>query len=111
VCANPLYPVDSNGTSQAIIDARELALQPSIEAVIAAYDAQRRPQTASMVLANRQGGPERCLEIVEQRAPDEFMDLDAVISRAELEEISRSYKCTAGVEPEALNNRPSLGAG
>jgi hypothetical protein len=51
------------------------------------------------------------VEIVEQRAPDGFMDLDAVISCAELEEISRSYKCTAGFEPEALNNRPSLGAG
>jgi 2-polyprenyl-6-methoxyphenol hydroxylase-like FAD-dependent oxidoreductase len=56
VCANPLYPVGSNGTSQAIIDARvlarELALQPSIEAAIAAYDAQRRPQTASRAYAH-----------------------------------------------------------
>ena len=113
--AHPMYPVGSNGASQAIIDARvlarELALQPSIEAAIAAYDAQRRPQTAGVVLANRQGGPERCLEIVEQRAPDGFMDLDAVISRAELEEISHSYKRTAGFDPEILNNRPSLGVG
>jgi 5-methylphenazine-1-carboxylate 1-monooxygenase len=37
------------------------------------------------------------------------VDLDAVISRAELEEISRSYKRTAGFDPEILNNRPSLG--
>jgi 5-methylphenazine-1-carboxylate 1-monooxygenase len=91
--------------------ARELALQPSIEEAIAAYDAQRRLQTAGVVLANRQGGPERCLEIVEQRAPHGFVDLDAVISRAELEEISRRYKCTAGFDPEVLNNRPSLGVG
>ena len=77
----------------------------------AAYDAQRRPQTAGVVLANRQGGPERCLEIVEQRAPDGFVDLDAVISRAELEEIARSYKRTAGFDPEVLNTRPSLGVG
>jgi 5-methylphenazine-1-carboxylate 1-monooxygenase len=113
--AHPMYPVGSNGASQAIIDARvlarELALQPSIEAAIAAYDAQRRPQTASVVLANRQGGPEKCLEIVEQRAPDGFVDLDAVISRAELEEIARSYKRTAGFNPEVLNTRPSLGVG
>jgi 5-methylphenazine-1-carboxylate 1-monooxygenase len=44
--AHPMYPVGSNGASQAIIDARvlarELALQPSIEEAIAAYDAQRR---------------------------------------------------------------------
>ena len=39
--------------SQAIIDARvlarDLALQPTIEAAIAAYDAQRRPATAALV--------------------------------------------------------------
>jgi 2-polyprenyl-6-methoxyphenol hydroxylase-like FAD-dependent oxidoreductase len=113
--AHPMYPVGSNGASQAIIDARvlarELALQPSIAAAIAAYDAQRRPPTAGVVLANRQGGPERCLEIVEQRAPDGFVDLDAVLSRAELEEISRRYKRTAGFDPAVLNNRPSLGVG
>src|SRR5262245_49902202 len=49
--AHPMYPVGSNGASQAIIDAR--GLQSSIEAAIAAYDAQRRPQTAGVVLANR----------------------------------------------------------
>ena len=52
--------------------------------------------------------PERCLEIVEQRVPDGFADLGAVISRAELEEIARSYKRTAAFDPEVLNNRPSL---
>jgi 5-methylphenazine-1-carboxylate 1-monooxygenase len=80
--AHLMYPVGSNGASQAIIDARvlsrELALQPSIEAAIAAYDSQRRLQTAGVVLANRQGGPERCLELVEQHAPDGFVDLDAM---------------------------------
>src|SRR5262245_1344835 len=48
--AHPMYPVGSNGASQAIIDARvlarELALQSSIEAAVASYDAQRRPATA-----------------------------------------------------------------
>jgi 5-methylphenazine-1-carboxylate 1-monooxygenase len=113
--AHPMYPVGSNGASQAIIDARvlarELALQPSVEEAVAAYDAWRRPQTAAVVLANRQGGPERCLGIVEQRAPDGFVEVDAVVSRAELEEISRSYKRAAGFDPDILNNRPSLGIG
>jgi 2-polyprenyl-6-methoxyphenol hydroxylase-like FAD-dependent oxidoreductase len=112
--AHPMYPTSSNGASQAIIDARvlarELVLQPSIEAAIAAYDAERRPPTAGVVLANRQDGPEQCLEIVEQRAPDGFVDLDAVVSRAELEEIARRYKRTAGFDPEVLNTRPSLGS-
>jgi 5-methylphenazine-1-carboxylate 1-monooxygenase len=111
--AHPMYPAGSDGASQAIIDARvlarELALQPSVEAAIAAYDARRRPQTAAVVLANRQGGPQRCIEIVEQRAPDGFVDLEAVISREELEEMTRGYKRLAGFDSEALNHRPSLG--
>jgi 2-polyprenyl-6-methoxyphenol hydroxylase-like FAD-dependent oxidoreductase len=59
--AHPMNPAGSNGASQAILDARvlarELALQPSIEAGVAGYDARRRPATALVVQANRQGGP------------------------------------------------------
>jgi 2-polyprenyl-6-methoxyphenol hydroxylase-like FAD-dependent oxidoreductase len=110
--AHPMYPVGSNGASQAIIDARvlarELALQPNIEAAVATYDAQRRPATAAVVLANRGVGPEKCMEIVEERAPDGFVNLDEVISADELAEISLSYKRTAGFDPAMLNARPSL---
>jgi 2-polyprenyl-6-methoxyphenol hydroxylase-like FAD-dependent oxidoreductase len=110
--AHPMYPVGSNGASQAIIDARvlarELALQPSIEAAVAAYDASRRPATAAVVQANRQVGPEQCMEIVEQRAPDGFTNLDDILSTQDLEEISRAYKRTAGFDPEILNGRSSL---
>jgi 2-polyprenyl-6-methoxyphenol hydroxylase-like FAD-dependent oxidoreductase len=110
--AHPMYPVGSNGASQAIIDARvlarELALQSSIEVGVANYDAQRRPATTRVVQANRHVGPERCLEIVEQRAPDGFTRLADIVSQQELEEIARSYKITAGFEPETLNSQPSL---
>jgi 2-polyprenyl-6-methoxyphenol hydroxylase-like FAD-dependent oxidoreductase len=110
--AHPMYPVGSNGASQAIIDARvlahELARRPSIEAAVASYDEQRRPATAAVVQANREIGPEKCMELVEQRAPDGFRDLDDVISRAELEHIAASYKRTAGFDPDILNNRASL---
>jgi 5-methylphenazine-1-carboxylate 1-monooxygenase len=110
--AHPMYPVGSNGASQAIIDARvlarELALKPSIESAVAAYDEQRRPQTAAVVLANRQVGPEKCMEIVAQRAPDGFSRLEDIISVSELDEIAQSYKRTAGFDPELLNNRPSF---
>jgi 2-polyprenyl-6-methoxyphenol hydroxylase-like FAD-dependent oxidoreductase len=110
--AHPMYPVGSNGASQAIIDARvlarELALRPSIDEAVAAYDEQRRPATAGVVLANRQVGPEKCMEIVEQRAPDGFSNLDDIISRADLEEIARSYKRAAGFDPDILNERASL---
>jgi 2-polyprenyl-6-methoxyphenol hydroxylase-like FAD-dependent oxidoreductase len=112
--AHPMYPVGSNGASQAIIDARvlarELALQPTAEQAVAAYDAERRPATAAVVQANRGVGPEQCMEIVEQRAPDGFSDLDAIITPQELVAISERYKRTAGFDPESLNNRPSLSA-
>jgi hypothetical protein len=75
---------------------------------VAAYDADRRPATAAVVLANRQAGPERPLDLVEERAPDGFANLDDVISYAELEEISHNYRRTAGFDPEILNRRPSL---
>jgi len=110
--AHPMFPVGSNGASQAIIDARvlarELALQPSLEKALIAYDAQRRPATAAVVAANRQLGPEQCMELVEKRAPNGFTNLDEVISREEMDEIARFYKRTAGFDPESLNKRPSL---
>lgn len=110
--AHPMYPVGSNGASQAIIDARvlarELALQPSIAAAVAAYDAVRRPATAAVVQANRRVGPERCMDIIEERAPNGFTNLDDIVSQQELEEIVAVYRRTAGFDPEILNNRPSL---
>jgi 2-polyprenyl-6-methoxyphenol hydroxylase-like FAD-dependent oxidoreductase len=110
--AHPMYPVGANGASQAILDARylarELALRTSVETAVAAYDAERRPATAAIVLANRQVGPERGMELVEERAPNGFTNLDEVISQEELEAIARAYKRTAGFDPETLNQRPSL---
>ena len=110
--AHPMYPVGSNGASQAILDARvlahELATRPDVGTALDAYEALRRPATAAVVLANRQAGPERCMEIVAERAPDGFADLDAVISPEELAEISASYKRTAGFDPASLNTRRSL---
>lgn len=47
-------------------------------AALAAYDAERRPQTATIVLTNRRSGPERVIDIVEARAPAGFSDVDAV---------------------------------
>lgn len=110
--AHPMYPVGSNGASQAIIDARVLArdlvLVDDVDEALAAYESVRRPATAAIVLANRQVGPERCMEIVHERAPNGFDDIDDVIGNEELEEISESYRRTAGFSVEELNTRPSL---
>jgi 5-methylphenazine-1-carboxylate 1-monooxygenase len=110
--AHPMHPVGGNGASQAIIDARvlarELALQHSIDAAVAAYDGERRPATASVVQANRRAGPARCQDLVEERAPDGFTHLDEVVSETELAAIGVDYKRTAGFDIERLNERPSL---
>jgi 2-polyprenyl-6-methoxyphenol hydroxylase-like FAD-dependent oxidoreductase len=110
--AHPIYPIGGNGASQAILDARvvarELALQLSIEAAVTAYDDQRRPATSSVVRANRQAGATLCQNVVEERAPDGFTNLDDVVSRQELEDIASRYKRLAGFDPLVLNDRPSL---
>jgi hypothetical protein len=48
-----------------------------------AYEHQRLPATAAVVLANRGAGPERSMEIVAERAPDGFERLVDVISHYE----------------------------
>jgi 2-polyprenyl-6-methoxyphenol hydroxylase-like FAD-dependent oxidoreductase len=110
--AHPMYPVGSNGASQAIIDARvlarELALGATVTDALDAYQRNRLPATAAVVRANRMAGPERCMEIVGELAPQGFQRLDDVISHAELEELATSYRSVAGFDPTVLNDRPSL---
>jgi 2-polyprenyl-6-methoxyphenol hydroxylase-like FAD-dependent oxidoreductase len=110
--AHPMFPVGSNGASQAIIDARvlarELAVQPTVEDALGSYESIRLPATAAVVLANRGVGPERCMEIVHERAPNGFASLDEVISHDELSAIAIEYRRTAGFDPAVLNERPSL---
>ena len=110
--AHPMYPLAGNGGSQAIVDARtlarELAVQPTLEAAVAAYDAVRRPVTAAVVLTSRQGGLGPILDLVEERAPAGFTNLDDVISQPELEAIADTFNRTTGADRERLNNQPSL---
>lgn len=107
--AHPMYPVGSNGASQAILDAEELArqldAQDSIESALQAYDDVRRPATGAIVLANRRGGPDRVLQLAEERAPNGFRHVQDIISKAELEAISLSYKQTAGFDRESVNRQ------
>ena len=97
--AHPMYPVGSNGASQAVLDARcladQLAAHPVADA-LAAYDAERRPATTAVVRSNRSGGPERVIGLVAQRAPGGFDRLADVASEAELTGIVRGYAAMAG---------------
>jgi 2-polyprenyl-6-methoxyphenol hydroxylase-like FAD-dependent oxidoreductase len=110
--AHPMYPIGSNGASQAILDARVLAgcLRSSadVPAALAKYETVRRPATSAIVLANRKQGPEECMTLAEARAPGGFERIEEVIRREELEAISEKYKQLSGFSVKTLNERPSL---
>jgi 5-methylphenazine-1-carboxylate 1-monooxygenase len=101
--AHPMYPVGSNGASQAILDAAALSSAmvshgSPIDA-LHAYEATRRPATSRIVLSNRQHGPERVLDMAEQRSPQGFANINDVFAVGELESISAQYKQVAGFVP------------
>jgi 5-methylphenazine-1-carboxylate 1-monooxygenase len=109
--AHPMYPIGSNGASQAILDARQLALHLAragdVAEGLARYEAARLPPTAKLTLANRALGPDLILEEVHRRAPGGFTDLHAVISERELIDTAANYKRLAGFDPALLNERES----
>ena len=110
--AHPMYPIGSNGASQAILDARVLARElrsaGTTPAALNAYEAERREATSRIVLANRGNGPEQVMQLVEQRAPNGFERIEDVLSAQELEEIAARYKQLAGFDKDALNERAPL---
>ena len=110
--AHPMYPIGSNGASQAILDARVLTgCLRDIDDPVAAlerYDAERRPATAAIVLANRGFGPELPMQLVEERAPDGFDSIDDVITPDEIAQATEGYRRTAGFALQALSQGDSL---
>ena len=100
--AHPMYPVGSNGASQAILDAhslgRHLKEKGDVVTALAAYDGERRPATTRIVHDNRTGGPERVIDMVEARAPDGFTQLQDVATHEELEAIVKGYSKMAGFD-------------
>jgi 2-polyprenyl-6-methoxyphenol hydroxylase-like FAD-dependent oxidoreductase len=98
--AHPMYPVGSNGASQAILDARcladALARSEHPRQALAAYERQRLPMTADVVASNRRGGPEGVIDAVEQLAPQGFSDVDTILNYEAREAIVRGYAAKAG---------------
>jgi 2-polyprenyl-6-methoxyphenol hydroxylase-like FAD-dependent oxidoreductase len=107
--AHPMYPIGSNGASQAILDAESLtnALCDNEDPVTALleYENERLPPTTNIVLQNRLMGPEQVMQIAEERAPEGFENIHDIISQQELETIAARYKKTAGFDKEALNQK------
>src|ERR1700720_1941839 len=98
--AHPMYPVGSNGASQAILDARcladALARSEHPRQALVAFEQKRLPMTAEIVRSNRRGGPEGGIDAVEQLAPDGFDNVENVLSYSQREAIVRGYASKAG---------------
>ena len=104
--AHPMVPRGSNGSGQAILDARALADclsgADNLSAALARYEALRREPTARIVLTNRRNPPDAILREVYQRTGDRpFARIDDVITEAELRALSEGYKAIAGLERRA----------
>ena len=103
--AHAMYPIGSNGASQAILDAQALATALAGEAdpvlALAAYETARLAPTAAIVMANRGNGPEQCMQLAHERAPGGFASIDDVFAPGELEAMAARYKLLTGLtKPE-----------
>jgi 2-polyprenyl-6-methoxyphenol hydroxylase-like FAD-dependent oxidoreductase len=105
--AHPMYPVGSNGASQAILDARALADRlisaDHPQAALWAYEIERLPPTAQIVRMNRAGGPEGIIDAIDERAPDGFTRVDDVLGYEQRKAIVRGYASSAGFAKEQVN--------
>jgi 2-polyprenyl-6-methoxyphenol hydroxylase-like FAD-dependent oxidoreductase len=110
--AHPVYPIGSNGGSQAIVDARVLARALATADTPAdgarAYEAARLETTTAIVLATREMPVERVINTVHERAPDGFGRIEDVLSAGELARLRDAYRATSLQDVAALNERPPL---
>jgi len=100
--AHPMYPRGSNGSAQALIDARtladELATTPNDpEGALLRYQAARLPATARVVETNRTLPPDSIIMKADELSGGQpFDNIDTLISQDELRAISDNYKQIAG---------------
>ncbi|MCW5735920.1 MAG: flavin-dependent oxidoreductase [Enhydrobacter sp.] len=104
--AHPMYPIGSNGASQAIIDGeaitQELLAGDDPELALQRYEQRRLPPMARIVESNRRKGIDIMLDIVEERAPQGFSSLESVLPSDELERIVGDYKKLVAQDRETL---------
>jgi len=107
--AHPMYPRGSNGSAQAIIDARTLAdcIQNSFASdganptsathALKDYESKRLEPTAKVVKTNRTLPPDAIIMKADELSKGQpFRSIDDLISQDELRQISENYKQIAG---------------
>ncbi len=105
--AHPMYPRGSNGSAQALIDARTLADELSKasdpQAALKSYETLRLAPTAKIVLTNRATPPDFIIMKADELSGGKpFANIDDLISQDELRAISEHYKQVAGFALEPL---------
>ncbi|RKE94388.1 2-polyprenyl-6-methoxyphenol hydroxylase-like FAD-dependent oxidoreductase [Sulfitobacter guttiformis] len=110
--AHAAYPVGSNGAGAGITDARKLVaaflahgLTPK---ALDTYEAEMLPVTSKIILMNRTAGPDKILDIVENRCGGQFERIEDVIPHTEMADHAATYKRIAGYGVEQTNNRPPI---
>jgi 2-polyprenyl-6-methoxyphenol hydroxylase-like FAD-dependent oxidoreductase len=108
--AHVMYPVGSNGASQAIVDARVLGAamvgHGATPQALQAYDGKLCKDISALVLRNRGAGPFGILGLVDERCGGVFDNIDEVVPKAERDEFMARYKQAAGFAIETLNAAP-----
>ena len=108
--AHVMYPVGSNGASQAIVDARVLGASLLAHGVTPAalndYDERLCADISALVLRNRGAGPFGILGLVDERCGGVFDDIDDVVPAQERAAFMARYKAAAGFAIETLNAAP-----
>ena len=107
--AHAMYPVGSNGASQAILDARVLGAAFVEHGVnrdaLYIYESALLDDLSALVLSNRKSGPMSVLGSFSEQRGIVFGDSDAA-SAEDIEEFIAGFRTAAGVATDALNNAP-----
>ena len=109
--AHPMYPIGSNGGSQAVLDARVLARCLATDEdparALATYEEERRPPTSALVLVHRSLPIEETIRLVTERAPEGFADIAEVLTEPELAAMANAQRRISDADVRALNERES----
>lgn len=105
--AHVMYPVGSNGASQAIVDARVMGAKFLEHGVtpdaLEAFEADLLDDMSALVLRNRGNGPVGILGLVDERCGGVFDNIGDIIPRREIQEYMAAYKTAAGFAVDQLN--------
>ncbi len=105
--AHAMRPNGSNGSSQAIWDAKVVAQtlseQDDVAQALRAYEDIRLGPVSKLVLENRKTGPERVMQMAEDNCDGTCTDVCKHVPQAVLEEVASKYKKIAGFDRETVN--------